>query len=546
MKRSILACLFLAVVLVPLLPRSGWAEGDILLQLRFYEGSRGPKPAEAKVVTAYTLRPLFIGNFISVKGLAAEEAELKRVFNLKDLAVLVQTQWAWERDKAEKRFQMVVLNGHEFLLQVVKLQAAHAFQVQVIDQGKKEKPALLDSEIVLPAGKISVFGFEDSLSQPFFLAIQRQADAASIQGSAPQLVPFPEIVPVPKLRKRVEPAYPEKMRQSGQTAGVTLQVDVDKEGNVWSVIAFGEENEFVKSAVAAVKQWQVEPLVVDGEAQPQAFTCTVNFLLGGVALDFNGQPPMNSRQEALYRKVRGLCEPLSGQKYKAEKISLRFQGEPVAIVAQFLAKVSGIPLQVDPGIQDKVNCDLRDLPWDQVIARLLDMLDLDIIAAGNGLLILRPFHAIWPAPGYIWTKADKRREGRVAALVRGEKNPFYMTALFGKRINPFTKKEDFHPGVDIAAKKGSAVSSTAAGTVTASEFNDQDGHRIVIDHGRGYTSAYHHLDSREVKVGDHVEQGQLIGKVGSTGLSTGPHLHFEIRVNGEPRDPFDFIGPARQ
>jgi murein DD-endopeptidase MepM/ murein hydrolase activator NlpD len=261
-------------------------------------------------------------------------------------------------------------------------------------------------------------------------------------------------------------------------------------------------------------------------------------------LDFSGQPPMNSRQEALYRKVRGLCEPLSGQKYKAEKITLSFQGEPVAIVAQFLAKVSGIPLKVDPGIQDKVNCYLRDLPWDQAIARLLDMLDLDIAAAGNGLLILRPFRAIWPAQGYVWTQADKRREGRVAALVRGEKSPYYLTAVFGKWINPFTKKEDFHPGLDIAAKKGAPVFSAAAGTVLASEFNEQAGNFITIDHGNGYTSGYHHLDSCEVKKGDMVTQGQLIGKVGSTGVSTGPHLHFEIRLNGEPRNPFDFIGPA--
>ena len=151
-----------------MLPLAAEIQGDILLQLRFYEGVRGPKPAEAKVVTAYTLRPLFIGNFITEKGLQEEEAELKRVFNLKDLAVLVQTQWSWERDKTDKRFQMVVLNGHEFLLQVVKLPAADAFRVQVIDQGVKEKPALLDSEIVLPAGKVSVFGFEDSLSQPLF------------------------------------------------------------------------------------------------------------------------------------------------------------------------------------------------------------------------------------------------------------------------------------------------------------------------------------------------------------------------------------------
>jgi TonB family protein len=544
MKKRISIYFMLFSMLVLLTPLAASTPGEILLQLRFYEGVRGPKPAEAKVVTAYTLRPLFIGNFITEKGLQEEEAELKRVFNLKDLAVLVRTQWSWERDKAEKRFQMVVLNGHEFLLQVVKQPAPDAFRVQVLDQGKKEKPALLDSEILLPAGKVSVFGFEDSLSQPYFLAMQRQADAASIQGSAPQLVPFPETVPVPELQKRVEPVYPEKMLQSGQTASVTLQVDVDKEGNVWSVKAFGEENEFVKSAVAAVKQWQVEPLVVDGQAQPQAFTCTVNFLQGGVALDFSGQPPMNSRQEALYRKIRGLSEKSLGMNYKAEKITLRFQEEPVAVVTQFLAKACGIPLQADPGIREKITCDLRNIPWDQAIARLLDMLDLDITAAGNGLLILRPFHAIWPAQGYVWTKADKRREGRVAALVRGEKTPFFLTAIFGKRINPFTNKEDFHPGVDIAAKKGAPVFSTAAGMVTASEFNEQAGNFLTIDHGNGYSSSYHHLDSRKVKRGDMVTQGQLIGKVGETGVSMGPHLHFEIRQNGEPRDPFDYVAPA--
>ena len=176
----------------------------------------------------------------------------------------------------------------------------------------------------------------------------------------------------------------------------------------------------------------------------------------------------------------------------------------MAVVAQFLANVCGIPLQADPGIREKITCDLRDLPWDQVIARLLDMLDLDITAAGNGLLHpasrSRPSG---PAQGYIWSKADKRREGAVAALVRGEKNPYYLTALFGKRVNPFTKKEDFHPGLDIAAKKGAPVFSAAAGTVTASEFNEQAGNFITIDHGNGYSSGYHHLDSREVKKGDN-------------------------------------------
>jgi TonB family protein len=424
MKKKLFSYLWLIVLFAALVPLSAQTQGDILLQLRFYEGVRGPKPAEARVVTAYTLRPLFIGNFITEKDLQEEESELKRVFNLKGLAVLVRTQWDWERDKAEKRFQMAVLNGHEFLLQVTKLPAPDAFRVQVLNQGAKEQPTLLDSEIVLPAGKVSVFGFEDSLSQPYFLAMQRQADAITVKETNLQPITNPETVPVPKLIKRIEPVYPEKMLSSGMTASVSLQVAVDEQGKVRDVQAFSNENEFVKAAVEAVKQWQVAPMVVDGKARPQTFTCTVNFLRSGVALDFSKQPP------------------------------------------------------------------------------------------------LRPFQAIWPTRGYI-------------------------TGIFGKRIHPFTKKEKFHNGIDIANKKGTPVVSTAAGTVTASEFNDQEGNLIIIDHGNGYSSHYTHLDARKVQKGDAVTKGQLIGLVGETGLSAGPHLHFEIRYLDQPCNPSDFISPTQ-
>lgn len=543
MKKVLFAYLLLICSFALSLPLAAESKGDILLQLRFYEGVRGPKPAAAKVVTAYTLRPLFIGNFTTWKGLQDEEAELRRVFNLKDLAALVQTQWSWERDETEKRFQMVVLNGHEFLLQVVKLQATDGFQVQVIDQGKKENPALLDNELILPAGKVAVFGFEDSLSQPYFLAVQRQSDAAVIPESQLQLIAKPETLPVPKILKKVDPVYPQKMLQSGITASITMQVGVNKEGKVWSVKAFSKESEFVKAAADAIAQWTVEPLVVDGKAQSQTFTCTVNFLPSGVALDFHGQQPLNASEEALYSKIRGLCGPHLGQKYKAEKITLSFQEEPVAIAVQILTKVCGIPVQADPGLREKMNCDLQDMPWDQAMARLLDMHGLDIVAAGNGLRILRPFQIIWPTAGYVWSRSEKRPDGTIAALVRKTGKMYYLSSGFGKRLNPYTKKEEFHPGIDILAKKGAPVLSAAAGTVTASEFNEQDGNRIVIDHGNGYASAYHHLDSRAANKGDSVTQGQLIGKVGSSGVSSGPHLHFEIRLNGEPCNPFDFVGP---
>lgn len=545
MKKNLVVCSFLAVLLALSAPVSAIPQGDILLQLRFYEGVRGPKPAEVKIVTAYTLRPLFIGNFISERGLEEEESELKRVFNLKELSVLAQTQWGWERDKAEKRFQMVVLNGHEFLLQVVKLAAADSFQVQVLDRAKKDKPALLDNEIVLPAGKVAVFGFEDSLSRPYFLAMQRHADADVIQEQALQIVPAPEARPVPKILKKVDPVYPPKMLAAGLPGSVTVQVEVDGQGRVWRVKAFrSEDDEFIKAAIAAVKQWQVEPLLVDGKAQSQVFTCTFNFVGGGVGVNLSGQVPLNPREEALLRRIRRLCEPRLGKDFKAEKITLSFQEEPLVIAAQFLTKFCGISVLAAPDVQqEKLNCDLRDLPWDGLLSRLLNEHGLDVAADGsNGLLIVRPFRAIWPTSGYIWEQGEKRPDGTIAALVKKTGKMYYMSSGFGKRLNPYTKKEEFHPGVDILAKIGAPVNSTAAGTITASDFNDKDGNRVVVDHGNGYTSAYHHLHAREVKAGDRVKQGQRIGTVGQTGVSTGPHLHFEIRLNGEPQNPFDFIG----
>ena len=226
------------------------------------------------------------------------------------------------------------------------------------------------------------------------------------------------------------------------------------------------------AAVAAIKQWQVAPLVVNGKAQPQIFTCTVNFLRGGVALDFSGQPAMNPREENFYRKIRGLYEPRLGQKYKAEKISLSFQEGSPANVVQLLAQVSGIPIQADPSIREKINCDLRGpslgpglgTPHGHVRARhhrrRERFASLPSLSRSSGLLA-----------------ATSRECSRSPPTAR---SPPWSTVKctvassgFGKRLNPISKKEDFHPGIDIAAKEGTQVISAAAGTVTASEFNEQ-------------------------------------------------------------------------
>jgi murein DD-endopeptidase MepM/ murein hydrolase activator NlpD len=119
-----------------------------------------------------------------------------------------------------------------------------------------------------------------------------------------------------------------------------------------------------------------------------------------------------------------------------------------------------------------------------------------------------------------------------------------MTDNFGGRRNPFGGGgTEFHSGQDIAASWGTAVRSTAGGTVTFAGWQNGYGQLIVVDHGGGLTTRYGHLSSIGVEVGQQIAKGQDIGKVGSTGRSTGPHLHYEVRLNDEAVDPQRYLPP---
>jgi len=111
---------------------------------------------------------------------------------------------------------------------------------------------------------------------------------------------------------------------------------------------------------------------------------------------------------------------------------------------------------------------------------------------------------------------------------------------YGYRIDPFSKKRKHHKGHDFSAKIGTEVLSTANGIVKSSRKSYISGNYIEIDHGNGYATAYTHLSERLVKKGDKVIRGDIIGKVGNTGKSTAPHLHYEISLNNKHINPKDF------
>ena len=116
-----------------------------------------------------------------------------------------------------------------------------------------------------------------------------------------------------------------------------------------------------------------------------------------------------------------------------------------------------------------------------------------------------------------------------------------ITSGFGVRIDPFLGRRALHSGLDLRDDYGSPVRVTAAGTVSSAGWAGGYGNMVEVDHGNGLTTRYGHLASISVEEGQTITAGAIVGKLGSTGRSTGPHLHYEVRIDGEPVDPMRFV-----
>lgn len=138
-------------------------------------------------------------------------------------------------------------------------------------------------------------------------------------------------------------------------------------------------------------------------------------------------------------------------------------------------------------------------------------------------------------------QAAEQRSSRWAATpsiwpVRG-----WVTSGFGPRISPFTEKPAWHDGLDIGAAPNAPVQAPAKGRVTATGFDPKLGNIVRLDHGYGIETLYGHLAKALVKEGQRVNRGDVVGLVGSSGLATGPHLHYMVKVNGQALDPTKYI-----
>jgi murein DD-endopeptidase MepM/ murein hydrolase activator NlpD len=116
-----------------------------------------------------------------------------------------------------------------------------------------------------------------------------------------------------------------------------------------------------------------------------------------------------------------------------------------------------------------------------------------------------------------------------------------LTDGFGGRSDPFTGEAGQHNAVDISSAAGAPIRSPADGIVVKAEWANGYGQVVYISHGYGYSTRYGHLSKIGVRAGQRVKRGDVIGNVGSTGRSTGPHLHYEVRVNNNPVNPLEYI-----
>ena len=142
-----------------------------------------------------------------------------------------------------------------------------------------------------------------------------------------------------------------------------------------------------------------------------------------------------------------------------------------------------------------------------------------------------------------WKKLDQLQDGVIAIPSdKPVKTPAAFTSAFGVRSDPFRGGAAMHPGIDLSGAYGTPIYATADGTVLRSGWNSGGyGNLIEIEHGRGITTRYGHLSAILVKPGDKITRGQLVGRMGSTGRSTGNHLHYEVRIDGRAVNPMPFM-----
>ena len=241
------------------------------------------------------------------------------------------------------------------------------------------------------------------------------------------------------------------------------------------------------------------------------------------------EPGTPKGKSLLVRKIQHTVDnPKTRQnsKYTGEPYDFLFKDLEMVKLFEFIGKISGSRVSVDPGISGSLSCNMKQMPWDEALELMLRVNDLYMTRENDQIRI---------------RKIVRGEDKKAASIPDIWPTAGYLTDGFGERLHPITHKKNFHTGIDIATRKGNPVKAPADGVVTLTKYGEITGNMIIIDHQNGYTTQYHKLSAFKVKQGDKVKKGDVIGFVGSSGQSTAPHLHYEVHLNGKPINPFSVI-----
>jgi murein DD-endopeptidase MepM/ murein hydrolase activator NlpD len=232
-----------------------------------------------------------------------------------------------------------------------------------------------------------------------------------------------------------------------------------------------------------------------------------------------------------YNELRTQKEELTNRYSRLEQVA-KERDIQVASLGSLASEVSSLyglkssPMLVAASSSEKV----QDAQISQSLDRLYTLKSTALSGAATTGISLGLTRDVTPAD---WMRANS------APNLWPVEGP--VTGSFGERIDPFNGEGAFHSGIDISASYGQAVIAPADGVVEFADYMGGYGRAIIVDHGHGITTRYGHLSNFAVAAGQHVHRGDTIGYVGLSGRSTGPHLHYEVRINDTPVNPHKYL-----
>lgn len=325
---------------------------------------------------------------------------------------------------------------------------------------------------------------------------------------------------------RIEAAARQRLQALQSSIQLTDEQIASAEANIATAVAQLQDLETQQHQAAVKYQAQFDLTAVRLRfLQQQRSQNTWAFLL-----DSNSLNQFLTRRQRLKQVYQADQRQLIA--LKAEQDHIQNQQQLISVKQQQIAylkrqlEVQKNTLTTQAKSQDQV---VNKLSQDrQVLENAEAQLDQD--AQTLTLLIQQRLGYVTPQPGTVMGT------GRLSYPIRAP-----ITSTFGWRIHPILGTQRFHNGLDFGAPTGTPIQAAERGRVIYAGWYGGYGNAVIVDHGNGATTLYAHASRLVVQEGDVVQRGQVVALVGSTGLSTGPHLHFEVRINGEPQDPSYYL-----